>query len=162
MASHLPGCTLLFICSGTPVFLRAEKGISATKSWVIDNDSVSRGSEETNTEDFSVNCTPLTNKDVSVRRYFPFPLLNHILHSVFPPLLKVIHSSLCGSIVLPVILLLHPPIHFSFCCKYRGLNGMMLYLDGRCAIMWNRLNHNHTQGPRLEACCVLSLPLFCF
>lgn len=74
----------------------------------------------------------------------------------FSPLFKVIHSSL--SIFLSFSWSQRPPTHFSFCCKYRGLNGMVLYLAGRCAITQDYLDHNRTLGLRLEACHVLSLP----
>lgn len=106
---------------------------------------------------------PLTNKDVSVRGYLHVPSSADESRPPFcfsPLLLKVTHSSLCGSIILSVIHSQHPPTLFSRCCKYRGLNGMVLYLDGRCAITQNRLDHKHTLGLRLEVCRVLSLTPF--
>ncbi len=101
-------------------------------------------------------------KDVSVRGD-----LNSVLHFF-------LHCWFTSSILLFFSLILlcsapsfcrsfsqsqRPPTHFSFCCKYRGLNGMVLYLAGRCAITRDHLDHNRTPGLRFEARHVLSLPL---
>lgn len=91
------------------------------------------------------------------------PLLIHILHSVFFPLsYSKPFILLSGAISFCVSFSWsqRPPTHFSVCCKYRGLNGMVLYLAGRCAIMEDHLDHNRTLGLRFEACHVLSLPFF--
>lgn len=53
-------------------------------------------------------------------------------------------------------LLQRPPTHFTFCCEYSGLNELVLYLAGRCAITLNHLDHSCTLGLRCKACHFLT------